>query len=82
MNEVSLPVMKILFIVLGTQGVYLSGAAQWCPSFEERVFDAVVDAMRARGETKGVPMLCVNLDVKDSHDEVGAVQNNDPGLQM
>ena len=36
--------------------------------FEERVFDNVVEDMRRRGGG-GEPMLVINLDVKDSHDE-------------
>ena len=36
--------------------------------FEERVFDNVVDDMRRRGGG-GEPMLVINLDVKDSHNE-------------
>ena len=36
--------------------------------FEERVFDHVVEDMRDKGGG-GDPLLVINLDVKDSHDE-------------
>lgn len=38
--------------------------------FEERVFDNVVEDMRGRGGGgRGEPLLVINLNVKDSHDE-------------